>query len=267
MQKTIVTVSVTVLLTTLILVSVFMFIQNKQIVNKDVDIQKSVDEMVEEQENKFVKSEIVSDKQDDVDEEVEKEESKEFIEKVGYKEKSLVGNKEVNVSNWKTYKNKEHGFSFKYPAECKVSDGEDVSEEKTAVLDCHSSVHFDSGTIPRDANFLGMIYIYYKNDLNKYKYLKKQRESCEELGLTKGKSAYEVRRVIVGEKYSVEGGCHAMTDLSTMAIFDNKNEERRIDFIGDIQYGFSIEKYEEEHDISVNGYRITNKIYETLNFN
>lgn len=43
MQKIIIIVSITILLTTLILVSAFIFMHNKQGVNKEVDIQKSVD--------------------------------------------------------------------------------------------------------------------------------------------------------------------------------------------------------------------------------
>lgn len=78
MQKTIVTVSVTVFITVLILVSVLMFFQNKDnSLDRKVDIQGSVDDMVKKQEKEFVKFEVVSDS-----EKISSSFMQEFIEKI-----------------------------------------------------------------------------------------------------------------------------------------------------------------------------------------
>lgn len=79
MQKTIITVSITVLLTTLILVSGFVFMQNNQGLNKEINIPKSVGEIVEKQENKIVS-----------DQDVVKEENKE-------NERIKKGDKKVSI--------------------------------------------------------------------------------------------------------------------------------------------------------------------------
>lgn len=69
MQKTFITIIVSVMLTSMILIGSFVFWKNfsQSSMNKEVDIQKDVDEMMERKEEEFVKSEIVSEPEQEID--------------------------------------------------------------------------------------------------------------------------------------------------------------------------------------------------------
>jgi len=87
--------------------------------------------------------------------------------------------KSIDISNWKTYKNNKYGFEFKYPQECTLAVGDMPNPNQIASLDCHEKENFETGKIPRNASYLGYIYIYFNSKSSMDSEVESIKKSCE----------------------------------------------------------------------------------------
>ncbi len=171
----------------------------------------------------------------------------------------------IDTSDWKTYRNEEYGFEFKYPKECDVLDGVKVSSEKIAIIDCHNKKYFDEGIIPSGIKFFGMVNIFYNNMLSKDEYIKQQQDDCiHNFGIEKSVAIKKIKVMSDKEKNKIEGGCSATGEPNIVAVFD-VDGKKMVQFIGNVKYNFFV-KNVDGRDIIDGGYDITNVIYKTFIF-
>ncbi len=177
----------------------------------------------------------------------------------------LKPEEEIDTSNWKTYRNEEYGFEFKYPEECNILQGAKTSSEKIAMLNCHSKKYFDEGIILPDVKFFGMVNIFYNDSLSKNEYVKQQQNDCvRNFGMKKELVVKKIKSVSKEEKNKIEGGCSAVGEPKIVAIFD-ANNKKMVQFVGNIRHNFLIKNINGQNVVD-GGHDITNIIYRTFIF-